>query len=203
MSAFRRCVDDREKMVGRASADLFCGEHFFFWPAVCVFPWTFLASVGYCSAVPLCLGAESDRAPCPAPVTCVCHLSTHNISRFFPSPMQASPPPPQKVSFGRSGRLFYLVCSPAHLHDCLRLSVLHAPPPCPMFANVSLFFFCYPAPNGPSLGSVGGFNHCFWVSLGLPCEGPTPLSSPPYPSITFPPREITSFLPPSFVIYDF
>ncbi len=30
MSAFRRCVDDREKMVGRASADLFCGEHFFF-----------------------------------------------------------------------------------------------------------------------------------------------------------------------------
>ena len=48
---------------------------------------TFLALVGYCSAVPLQLGADSDRAPCPAPVACVCHLSTHHISRFFPSPI--------------------------------------------------------------------------------------------------------------------
>ena len=182
---------------------IFFGESTFFFGLLSVcfffFSWTFFALVGYCSAVPLCLGAESDRAPCPAPVTCVCHLSTHNISRFFPSPMQASPPPPQKVSFGRSGRLFYLVCSPAHLHDCLRLSVLHAPPPCPMFANVSLFFFCYPAPNGPFLGSVGGFNHCFWVSLGLPSEGLTPLSSPPYPSLTSPPaKPCLSCVVPSF-----
>ena len=30
MSAFSRCVNDREKMVGRASSDLFRGEHLFF-----------------------------------------------------------------------------------------------------------------------------------------------------------------------------
>ena len=115
---------------------------------------TFLALVGYCSAVPLQLGAESERAPCPAPVPPIYHCPIPNICLFFPSPMQAPPPPPPETlsrsRFGRSGRLFFLVWSPSHLHECLRLSVLLTPLLCPMFANVSLFFLCYPTPNGPS-----------------------------------------------------
>jgi hypothetical protein len=127
---------------------------------------------------------ESNRAPSPAPVPCVCHLSIHYISRFFSSPMQAVRPPPLAESslrtrFGRSGRLFFLVCCLAHLHDCIRLSVLHALPPSPMFPNASLFF-CYPAPNGPS------FKVCWWIQT-LFLGDPTPLSSPSYPSLTFPP----------------
>ena len=135
-------------------------------PSVCVPVLSPVLLLSPVTVLPCQLGAESDRAPCPAPFTCHCHLSTHNISRFFPSPMQAAPPPPQqKVSFGRSGRLFYLVCSLAHLHDCLRLSVLHAPPPCPMFVNVSVVLLCYPAPNGPS------FRVWWWIQslfLGVP-----------------------------------
>ena len=48
MSAIRRCVDDHEKMVDRASADLFWGEHFYFLPVVCVFLffWLDLFGVG-------------------------------------------------------------------------------------------------------------------------------------------------------------
>ncbi len=67
-----------------------------------------------------------------------------------------------------------------------------------MFASVSLLFFAIPHPTVPLLVSVGGFNHCFWVSLGLPYEGPTPLSSPTYPSITSPPaKPCLSCLAPS------
>ena len=51
----------------------------------------------YCSAVPLQLGAESERAPCPAPVPPSCHCSIPNICLFFPSPMQAPPPPPRST----------------------------------------------------------------------------------------------------------
>ena len=167
-------------------------------PSVCVPVLSPVLLLSPVTVLPCQLGVDSDRAPCPAPVSCVCHLSTHNISRYFPSLMQAAPHPQQKVSFGRSGRLLYLVCSPAHLYDCLRLSVMHAPSPCPMFANVSLLFFAIPHLTVPLLGSVGGCNHCFWVSLGLPCEGPTPLSSSPYPSITFPPaKPCLSCLAPS------
>jgi hypothetical protein len=94
-----------------------------FLPSVCVFLFfglAFLALVGYCSAVPLQLGAESDRAPSPAPVPCVCHLSIHNISRFFPSPMQAVRTPPQQnhlggpVLDGRGAFSFWSVA----LHTC-------------------------------------------------------------------------------------
>ena len=108
--------------------------------------------------------------------------------------MQAFPPPPAegplRTHFGRSGRLFFLVWSPAHLHHSVRLSFLPAPPLCPMLSNVSLFFSCCPPYFVPLLGSFGGFNPCFWVALGLPSEGLTPLSSPPYPSLTFPPAKL-------------
>ena len=167
-------------------------------PFVCVPVLSPVLLLSPVTVLPCQLGAESDRAPCPAPFTCHCHLSTHNISRFFPRPCRLPAPPPAEGEFGRSGRLLYLVCSPAHMYDCLRLSVMHAPPPCLMFANVSLFFFAIPHLTVPLLGSVGGFIHCFWVSLGLPCEGPTPLSSSPYPSVTSPPtKPCLSCLAPS------
>ena len=134
-------------------------------PSVCVPVLSPVLLLSPVTVLPCQLGAESDRAPCPAPFTCHCHLSTHNISRFFPRPCRLPAPPSADGEFGRSGRLLYLVCSPAHLYDCLRLSVMHAPPPCPMFANVSLLLFCYPAPNGPS------FRVCWWIQslfLGVP-----------------------------------
>jgi len=116
--------------------------------------------------------------------------------------MQAPPPPPPETPsrsrFGRSGRLFFLVWSPSHLHECLRLSVLHTPPLCPMFANVSLFFFAIPHLTVPLLGSVGRSNRSFCAIDALPFEGPTPLSSPKYPSLTFPPpKPCVSCLLPS------
>ncbi len=47
MSTIRRCVDDHEKMVDRASADLFFGEHFFFGLlSVCFFFFLDLFGVG-------------------------------------------------------------------------------------------------------------------------------------------------------------
>ncbi len=105
--------------------------------------------------------------------------------------MQAVPhtPAESQVSdrFGRSGRLYFLVWPPAHLHHSVRLSVLPAPPICPMFSNVSLFFFCCRPHFVQFLGSFGGFKRCFWVTHGLPCLGATPLSSPPHPSPHFPP----------------
>ncbi len=67
MSAFCRCVDwPKKRMVW---------PFFFDSPApnplqttfCCSLSATFLTLVGYCSAEPLQLGADSDRAPCPAP----------------------------------------------------------------------------------------------------------------------------------------
>ena len=125
----------------------------------------FLACVRHYTLVPFQLGADSSRPLCPAPVPPCCHLSNRNISLFFLSPMEAFPPPPAEspglTRFGRSGNLFFLVWSPPNLHACLRLSVLHAPPPCPLFANVPHFFFCYPAPTVPLLGSFGRFHSPF------------------------------------------
>ncbi len=107
--------------------------------------------------------------------------------------MQAVPHTPADFNvstrFGRSGRLYFLVCHPTRLHDSVRLSVLPPAPLCPMFSNVSLFFFCCPPQFVPFLGSFGRLNPCFWVCLGLPSEGLTPLSSPPYPSLTSPPAK--------------
>ena len=156
-------------------------KHFFGPLSGCLFffDFSFLALVGCCSAVPLQLGADSDRAPSPAPVPPSCLRSIPNICLFFSSPMQAPPPPPPEVPsrtrFGRSGRLFFLVWSPSHLLECLRLSVLRMPPLCPMFANGSLFFPCYPAPTVPNLGYRGRLHPSFSAIHALPVEGPTPL----------------------------
>jgi hypothetical protein len=116
----------------------------FFLPVYCFFfGLTFLALVGYCSAVSLQL-AESDRAPCTAPVPPVCHLAIHNICLFLSSPMQASPPPPPQqnhlggpVLDGPGAFSFWS----APLHTCTIVFVCLSciPPPCPMFANGSLF----------------------------------------------------------------
>ena len=116
------------------------------------------------TVLPCQLGAESDRAPCPAPVTCHCHLSTHNISRFFSSPMQAVRPPSRiTFSFWSVAPFLFglLPCTPARLYSSVCPS---CPPPCPMFPNASIFF-CYPAPNGPS------FRVSWWIQtlfLGEP-----------------------------------
>jgi hypothetical protein len=76
----------------------------FFALCLCVsffFALAFLALVGYCSAVPLQLGAESERAPSPAPVPCVCHLSNSQYFSFFFLAHAGSPPlPPQQNHLG-------------------------------------------------------------------------------------------------------
>ena len=73
-------------------------QHFFGPLSVCLFffGFSFLALVGCCSAVPLQLGADSDRAPSSAPVPPSCLRSIPNICLFFSSPMQAPPPPPHQ-----------------------------------------------------------------------------------------------------------
>jgi hypothetical protein len=88
---------------------------------------------GYCSAGPRQLGTESNRALCPASVSCVCHVLIPNISLLFPFSSRQS---------GKGQQTH------EHLHHSVCLPVLHAPPLCPMFPNASLFFSA-PPPHGP------------------------------------------------------
>jgi hypothetical protein len=93
---------------------------------------------------------------------------------------------PLRGRFGRSGLHFFEVCPSAHLHECLCPTLGHAPPPCPMFRDALLFFPTVPHLTATILGCVGGFKACFLALQGVPSEGMTPLSSPPYPSCTSP-----------------
>ncbi len=124
------------------------------------------------------------------PLSPVFDVSNFQICLLLHLPMQAvrSNPAesPLRGRFGRSGLHFFAVCSSAHLHECLCLTLAHAPPPCPMFRDASLFFPRYPSPNCPFLGCVGGSKACLRALQGLPSEGMTPLSSLPYPSCTSP-----------------
>ena len=118
---------------------------------------------------------------------------------FFYRPSRLpAPPPQQKVSLDGPGA-FSIWSAPLHTCTIVFVCLSCMPPhlvPCSLTSH--FFFFAIPHLTVPLLGSVGGFNHCFWVSLGLPCEGPTPLSSSPYPSITFPPaKPCLSCLAPS------
>ncbi len=71
------------------------------------------------------LGTDSDRAPCSALVSCVCHVLLPNISLLFP----ADPPFPTR--FGRFEHLYFLVCTPARF--CLSVC-----PTClPTFSHVT------------------------------------------------------------------
>jgi hypothetical protein len=132
----------------------------FFCPPLClsIFFWALivLALRGYCSAGLCQIGVDSDRAPCPAPVSCVCHVLLPNISLFFSSPMQAGWQTPADsllpARFGRSEHLYFLVYPPAHLHDSVCLPVLHASPLCPMLPNASLLFFAISHLTAPILG---------------------------------------------------
>ena len=104
--------------------------------------------------------------------------------------MQASevsvPKRPSPGRFARSGRLFFLVCPPPHLHRSVCLSVLHAPPLCPMRFDPLLLFPC------PSSLTNTTFRVSWWIAFLLWCHQSTragrlapPLSSPPYPSPPF------------------
>ena len=168
-------------------------------PSVCVPVLSPVLLLSPVTVLPCQLGAESDRAPCPAPFTCHCHLSTHNISRFFSSPMQEALPSPSRITLTDPFWAFSIWSAPLHTCTIVFVCLSCMPPhlvPCSLTSH--FFFFAIPHLTVPLLGSVGGFNHCFWVSLGLPCEGPTPLSSSPYPSITSPPtKPCLSCLAPS------
>ena len=117
-------------------------------------------------------------------------VSHFTISLLLHLPMQAvrSNPAesPLRDRFGRSGLHFFAVGPPAHLTKCLCLALGHAPPPCPMFRDALLFFLPPPHLTATFLGCVGGSKPCFRALQGLPSEGMTPLSSPPYPSCTSP-----------------
>jgi hypothetical protein len=127
-------------------------------------------------------------------------LNSQNFSSFaFPMKAVAQTPAESKVStrFGRSGRLYFLVCSPAHLHESVRLSVLPTAPLCPMLSNLSLFCFCCPTPLPSS------FRVIWWNQTLFLCRPRSPLSrsDPPILPNTHlrqsPPRNrvcLTSFL---------
>jgi hypothetical protein len=115
--------------------------------ALCL--WTLWGRRGCCCAVPVDLQADSIRSPSPAPPPCVWHLSLFNICRLSLSRCRQSANRPPPTRFGQSGRLFFLVCVPSHLHDSLCLPVWHAPLTCPVLFALSLFFFCPPPLTDP------------------------------------------------------
>ena len=156
-------------------------------PSVCVPVLSPVLPLSPVTVLPCQLGAESDRAPCPAPFTCHCHLSTHNIPRFFPSPMQEVCPPSRiTFSFWSVAPFLFglLPCTPPRLYSSVCPS---CPPTLSHLSNASFFFFAILHPKVSLLGSAGGSKPCFWPSPVLTFEGTTPLSSPSYPSLTPPP----------------
>jgi hypothetical protein len=58
--------------------------------AFCFWAWAGMGLGGYCSVVPPQLGAESDRAPCSAPVVCACFVSLPKTSLALPSQCRLS-----------------------------------------------------------------------------------------------------------------
>ena len=157
----------------------FLEESTFFLPYACVLVLSPGLPLSPVTVLPCQLGVDSDRAPCPAPPPCVCHLPISDISLFLPPKSRQAKRalatyPHQSAS--KSYTSWF-----RSLHTCTIVFVcLSCMPPhlVPCSLTSQLFFYAIPHPTVPLLGSVGGFSHCFWVSLGLPCEGTTPLSSP-------------------------
>jgi hypothetical protein len=77
----------------------------------------------------------------------------------------------------------------APLHTCTNFFVLHLhmlPHLVPCSVTAHFFFLAIPHLTATFLGCVGGSKACFRALQGLPSEGMTPLSSPPYPFCTSP-----------------
>jgi hypothetical protein len=77
---------------------------------------------------------------------------------------------PLPTRFRRSGRLYFLVCLPAHLHHSVCLPVL-----CCLTPH---FGFCYPPPNGPYF-RVSWWDQTrflgFWLHTDSPVKVPPPI----------------------------
>ena len=174
-------------MVGRALSVVFRGEHFLFCPLFVSLSCRLSCPCHLSLSCPANWGQNRIELPVLplSPATAISQLTIFLV--FFPRPCRQSAPPAESPFLFGLLRLFFLVCCLAHLHDCIRLSVLHAPPPCPMFPNASICFFAILHLKVPLLGSAGGSKPCFWASPVLTFEGTTPLSSPSYPSLTHPP----------------
>ena len=131
-------------------------------------------------------------------MTCCGFTRLSTIFLFF-CPSNAGKPghstqKPLTARFARSGRLFFLVCCPAHLSHSVRLPVSHGPPFCPMRFDPSLLFPCPPSPTNTY------FRVSWWIASlflyhqatrGLRCDPPilSPISFSPIlalESVSFP-----------------
>ena len=152
---------------------------------------------GFCNPVPPQVGAESDRAPCPAPVVCDCRVSLPKISLVLPSPSRLSRTHQRNSKFRTvlAGPGAYTSWS-GPLHTCTILfvslsSLLPHFVPC---SQPSHFFFLLSPTFCPS------FRVIWWkqtLFLGGP-RSPLKRSAPPIisliPTSNNPPRETVSFL---------
>ena len=124
--------------------------------------WDGVGGVLRCSTSPIRCRFGQVSLFCRASVCLAC-LNSQNFFSFA-LPMKAVHQTPAESRFlgrfGRSGRLYFLVSPPAHLHESVRLSVLPTAPLCPMLSNLSLFFFCCPPLFLPLLGSFGRSKPC-------------------------------------------
>jgi hypothetical protein len=151
-----------------------------FLPSACVFLFFCFGLFGVggvlqCSASPTRCRIGQSSLSCSCPL-CLPSLTSQYFS-FVSLVHAGSPPPPSRVTLANP---FWTVRAPFlfGMHDCSRLSVLHAPPPCPMFPNASFLFFAIPHPTVPLLESVGGFKPCFWAIPVLTFEDTTPYHVP-------------------------
>jgi hypothetical protein len=169
---------------------------------------TWLGKRGYCTAVP---GWHWGGGWVELRFLSIPHVTSSSHFQIFPffSPPNAGRPghaiqKPSPARFARSGRLFFLVCCPAHLSHSVCLPVLHDFPSCPMLFNPSLLFFCPPSPTNPY------FRVSFWwIAFLFLCHQPTwglrsnPSILSPISFSTIPPRESVSFPRPSFLLSHF
>ena len=108
------------------------------------------------------------------------------------------PKRPSPGRFARSGRLFFLVCPPPHLHHSVCLSVFYAPPLCPMLFDPLLFFPCPSAPTNTTFRvswSIAFLLRCHQSTRAERCAPPliSPISFSPILAL-----ESASFLLLSF-----
>ena len=149
-----------------------------------------MKKLGHCTALPGWQWGGMSRAPFSVPPPCNQFRTLSTFCLLLPFQCRQAraqyPKAPHQAGLRGPGSISSRL---APLHTCTNVFVLHlVMPPHLVPCSVMPYFFFSAPPHltATFLGCVGGSKPCFRALQGLPSEGMTPLSSPPYPSCTSP-----------------